>query len=57
MHYCRLRGGKGIGEWWEARIGRTEHATCPRCGEEEQTPDDIVFRCRKIRRVKDARDG
>ena len=42
---CRLRGGKGIGKWWENRI-------CPRCGEEEETPDDIMFRCRKIKRIK-----
>ena len=26
---------------------------CPRCGEEEDTPDHIVFQCRKARRVKD----
>ena len=24
----------------------------PKCGEEEQTPEHIVFRCRKVRRVK-----
>ena len=29
-----------------------ENAGCPRCEEEEQTPDHIVFRCRKVRRVK-----
>ena len=54
-NYCRLRGGKGIGGWWNASIGRVEEARCPRCGEEEQTPDHIVFRCRKVRRVKDER--
>ena len=26
---------------------------CPKCEEEEQTPDHIVIRCRKIRRVRD----
>ena len=26
---------------------------CPKCGEEEQTPEHIVFRCRKVSRVKD----
>ena len=51
-NYCRLRGGKGIGGWWNAKIGRVEEARCPGCGEEEQTPDHIVFRCR---RVKDER--
>ena len=28
---------------------------CPKFGEEEQTPDHIVFRCRKVRRVRDQR--
>ena len=32
-NYCRLRGGNGIGKWRENRIGRTEDAACPRCGE------------------------
>ena len=32
-----------------------EDAGCPRCGEEEETPEHIVFRCRKVRRVKDER--
>ena len=53
--YCRLRGGKGIGRWWEEKIGRVEDAGCPRCGEEEETPEHIVFRCWKVRRVKDER--
>ena len=44
-NYCRLRGGKGIGRWWY-KIGRAEDAECPRCGEEEDTPDHIVFWCR-----------
>ena len=26
---------------------------CPRCREEDETPDHIVFRCRMIKRVKD----
>ena len=30
-------------------------AECPRCEVEEETPDHIVFRCRKIKRVKDTR--
>ena len=32
-----------------------EDAECPRCGEEEETPEHIVFRCGNIRRVKDER--
>ena len=32
-----------------------DEAGCPRCEEEEETPDHIVFRCRKVRRVKDER--
>ena len=45
-NYCRLRGGKGIGRWWDDKIGRAEGAECPKCREEEQTLDHIVFRCR-----------
>ena len=53
-NYCRLRGGKGIGRWWDEKMGRVEDKRCPRCEEgEEQMPDHIVFRCRKVRRVKD----
>ena len=52
-NYCRLRGGKGIGRWWNDKIGRVECAECPKCGEKEQTPDHIVFLYRKVRRVKD----
>ena len=52
---CRLRGGKGIGRWWEKKVGRVEEATCPECAIEEGTPDHIVFRCKKVRRVKDER--
>ena len=33
VHYCRLRGGKGVGKWWEER---TENAVCPRCGERKR---------------------
>ena len=54
-NYCRLRGGKGIGRWWETKIGRTEEDVCPKCGEEEQMADHIVFHCEKVRRVKDKR--
>ena len=36
-NYYRLRGGKGIGRWWDEKIGRVEDAGCPRCGEEEET--------------------
>ena len=50
-NYCRLRGGK---EWWENRVGRTDDAVCPRCREEDDTQDHIVFRCMKIKRIKDA---
>ena len=28
-NYCRLRGGKGIGRWWDNKIGRVEGAECP----------------------------
>ena len=31
-NYCRLRGGKGIGRWWNGKIGRMEGAECPKCG-------------------------
>ena len=54
-NYCRLRGGKGIGRWWEARIGQAEDGRCPRCGEEEKIPDHIVFRSREIRRTRDVK--
>ena len=27
----------------------------PRCGEEEQISDHVVFQCRKVRRVRDER--
>ena len=53
-NYCRLRGRKGIGRWWDNKIERVEGAECLKCGEEEQTPDHIVFRCGKVR-VKDER--
>ena len=52
-NYCQLRGGKGIGRWWDGKTGRVQDAGCPRCGEEEETPEHIVFRCGKVRRVKD----
>ena len=52
-NYCRLWGGNGLGNWWEKQVGRGVDATCPRCGVERDTPDHIVFRCRKIERVKD----
>ena len=29
-NYCRLRGEKGIGGWWDDRIGRVEGAECPK---------------------------
>ena len=54
--YCRLRGGKGIERWWGNKVGRVEGAECPKCGEEEQTLDHIVFQCGKVRRVKDERE-
>ena len=52
-NYGQLRGGKGIGRRWDEKIGRVENAGCPRCGEEEETPEHIVFWCGNIRRVKD----
>ena len=54
-NYCRLPGGKGMGRWWEKKVGRIAEDVYPQCGEEEQTPDHIVFRCGKVRRVKDER--
>ena len=38
--YCRLRGGKGIGRWWNKKIGRVDDAGCPRCGEKEEITVD-----------------
>ena len=54
---CRLWRRKGIGRLWEVKVGRIDDndAVCSRCGEEEETPDHILFRCRKVRRVKDER--
>ena len=46
-NYSRLREGKGIGRWWDDKIGRVEDVECSKCGEEEHTPDHIVFRCGK----------
>ena len=55
--YCRLRGGKGIGRWWENKVGHVDNATCrPKCEREDQTPEHNVFRCKKIKRLKDIRD-
>ena len=31
-NYCRLWGGKGLGSWWDNKVGRGVDATCPRCG-------------------------
>ena len=45
-----------MGKWWEKKIGRAEEDAYPKCGEEKQTPDHIVFRCRKVRRVRDEKD-
>ena len=57
--------GGGIRQWMNRRKGHGEVVgedrmdsyddMCPKCGEEEQTPDHVVFRCRKFRRVKDER--
>ena len=47
VNYCRLRGGKGIGRWWGCKVGHAAESESPRCGEEEETPDHIVFRCKK----------
>ena len=44
---------KGHREIVGTKIGRTEDDRCPKCAEEEQTPDHVVFRCRKVKRVKD----
>ena len=49
----RLWGGKGIGKWWECKVGRVEDATCPRCKEEEGTLDHIVFQREDTGRVDD----
>ena len=56
-NYCRLRGGKGIGRWWDDKIGRVEDSECPKCGEEEQTPDHIVGKVRRVRDEKGRRIG
>ena len=50
--YWWLWGEKGMGK---KKIGHVEEKVCPKCGEEEQTPDYIVFRCGKVRRVRDGR--
>ena len=44
----RRKGHREVVEW---KIGRTEDAECPRCREEEETPDHSVFRCRNVKRV------
>ena len=36
------------------RIGRSDEAVCPRC-EEEKTPDHIVLRFEKIKRISDVK--
>ena len=36
-----------------AKVGQVEDAVCPRCKEEDETPDHIVFRCQAIKRVRD----
>ena len=50
---CRLRGDKGIGRWWDKKVGRVKDAVCPRCREEDETLGHIVFRCQMIKRVKE----
>ena len=37
------------------KVGRMDNAVCPRCGEEEDTPDYIVFRCKDIKGIKDVK--
>ena len=54
-NYCRLRGGKDIGQWWGCKVGQVAEAECPRCGEAGETPDHIVIRCREIRKLNDER--
>ena len=54
-NYCRLGGGKGIGRWWGCKVGNAAGSECPRCEEEEETPDHMVFRCREIRSLMDER--
>ena len=44
---------KGLGTALHNPITPFRRYTVPRCGEEEETPEHIVFRCGKIRRVKD----
>ena len=41
----------------EVQSGHVAEAECPRCGEEEETPDHIMLRCRRVRRVEDKRGG
>ena len=37
-------------------MGHVSDATCPRCEKEDQTPEHIVFRYKKIKMVRDIRD-
>ena len=45
----QIMGGKRN---WECKLGRAEDATCQMCKEEGGMPDHIVFRCRKVKRLK-----
>lgn len=43
------------GQWWKHKMGQAEEAVCPRYREEEETPNHILFRCKRIKRVEDIR--
>ena len=51
----RSSGESSLSDCGEASmLGRMDDAVCSRCGEEAETPDHIVLRCRKIKRMKDS---
>ena len=53
--WAKQRKRENVGEGGDIMraMGWRRKAEYPKCGEEEQTPDHIVFRCGKVRRVKD----
>lgn len=53
----RQRSSKSRPKCWENNVGRMDDAICPRCGEADDIPDHVVFRCMKIRRIKESELG
>ena len=45
-----------MAKWWEKKIGRAGEDVCPKCEEEEQTPDHVVFKVRRVRDEKGRRE-